>query len=201
MSAPLLRGPPGLYEIKDSDNNVSVVMALYCSCTMIGPTLSPSVSGYISETKLGWRMSFWIVSVVAGISFIPLIFFCPETYGPILLLRRAEKMRKEGDFSAAAPIELDDRSLKSIFVVTLTRPFRMFWQESIVFFTSLFLSLLYGTFYLSFSSYPMIYQGPYSLPYPPRSLFDPNNIYLQESTASQPAPRGSFSSLSPSAPH
>jgi hypothetical protein len=58
--------------------------------------------------------------------------------------------------------------LKSIFVVTLTRPFRMFWQESIVFFTSLFLSLLYGTFYLSFSSYPIIYQGLSLLFYPTR---------------------------------
>lgn len=137
------------------------MVAVFCACTMVGPTLAPFIGGYISETQLGWRMTFWIGFIIAAISFIPLIFFCPETYAPILLLRRAEKIRAEGDIHAVAPLELDDRSLKKIFTTTLTRPFRMFWQESIVFFTSMFLSLLYGTFYLSFQSFPMIYQGIY----------------------------------------
>ncbi|KAL7271416.1 hypothetical protein RUND412_005824 [Rhizina undulata] len=136
-------------------------MAIFCACTMIGPVVSPLVSGFVSAGRLGWRMSFWISAIFAGLSFIPVAFLCPETYAPIILLKRAQKMRNEGQADVIAPIELDDRSLKSIFSTTLTRPFRMFWNESIVFLTSLFMSLLYGTFYLFFQSYPIIFQGIY----------------------------------------
>ncbi|RPB01133.1 MFS general substrate transporter [Choiromyces venosus 120613-1] len=160
-SAPLSVTGGQLADLWDDPVKRGRLMAVFCACTMVGPTLAPFISGYISETALGWRMAFWLGFIVAAISFIPLIFFCPETYAPILLLRRAQKMRTEGDIHAVAPLELDDRSLKSIFATTLTRPFRMFWQESTVFFTSMFLSLLYGTFYLSFQSFPMIYQDIY----------------------------------------
>jgi MFS family permease len=134
-------------------------MALFCAFTMVGPTFAPFITGYISASPAGWRMAFWLGVMVAGVSFIPLLFLCPETYGPILLVRKAQKMRKAGNKDAIAPLELDERSLLSIFGTTLTRPFRMFWQESIVFLTSMFLALLYGTFYLFFTSYPLIFQG------------------------------------------
>ncbi|PWW78652.1 MFS general substrate transporter [Tuber magnatum] len=160
-SAPLSIAGAQLADLWDDPIKRGRLVAIFCVCTMIGPTLAPFIGGYISETELGWRMVFWIGIIVAAISFIPLIFFCPETYAPIILLRRAQKIRAEGDIHAVAPLELDDRSLKRIFATTLTRPFRMFWQESIVFFTSMFLSLLYGTFYLSFQSFPMIYQDIY----------------------------------------
>ncbi|KAI5845080.1 major facilitator superfamily domain-containing protein [Morchella snyderi] len=136
-------------------------MALFCAFTMVGPTFAPFITGYISASPAGWRMAFWLGVMVAGASFIPLLFFCPETYGPILLVRKAQNMRKAGNKDAIAPLELDERSLLSIFATTLTRPFRMFWQESIVFLTSMFLALLYGTFYLFFTSYPIIFQGIY----------------------------------------
>lgn len=143
------------------NTNIFLAMALFCAFTMVGPTFAPLISGYVSASPLGWRMAFWIGVIAAGVSFIPLLFLCPETYGPILLVRRAQKMRKNGDKNAIAPLELDERSLMRIFATTLTRPLRMFWQESIVFLTSIFLALLYGTFYLFFTSYPLIFQGQY----------------------------------------
>ncbi|KAG0642276.1 major facilitator superfamily domain-containing protein [Tuber brumale] len=160
-SAPLSVAGAQIADVWDDPVKRGRLVAVFCACTMVAPTLAPFISGYISETRLGWRMAFWIGFIIAAISFILLVFFCPETYAPILLLRRAEKIRAEGDIYAVAPLELDDRNLKRIFATTITRPFRMFWQESIVFFTSMFLSLLYGTFYLSFQSFPMIYQGIY----------------------------------------
>lgn len=135
-------------------------MASFCAFTMVGPTFAPMIAGYVSVSPMGWRMAFWIGVIIAAVS-LPLLFLCPETYGPVLLVHRAQKLRKEGDKNAIAPLELDERSLSSIFATTLTRPFRMFWKESIVFLTSIFLALLYGTLYLFFTSYPLIFQGPY----------------------------------------
>lgn len=116
---------------------------------MIGPTISPIISGFVSASYLGWRFTFWIATIVGGLFYIPVIL-CPETFGPILLLKRAHRLREAGAEDVVAPLELDDRSMASIFKTTLTRPFRMFFKESIVLLTSLFLSLIYGTFYLFF---------------------------------------------------
>ncbi|TGO83539.1 hypothetical protein BPOR_0630g00080 [Botrytis porri] len=46
--------------------------------------------GFISPV-LGWRWTFWIGLIVAGVSCAPLVFL-PETYGPILLLKRAQRL-------------------------------------------------------------------------------------------------------------
>lgn len=148
------------YQLVFCTDTILSAMALFCAFTMVGPTFAPAISGYVSASLEGWRMAFWIGVIVAGVS-LPLLVFCPETYGPILLVHRARKMRNEGDKDAIAPLELDERSLSSIFATALTRPFRMFWKESIVFLTSIFLALLYGTFYLFFTSYPLIFQGQY----------------------------------------
>lgn len=116
---------------------------------MIGPACSPFISGFVSNSALGWRMTFWIGTIVASLSFIP-VLWCPETFAPVILLAKARRLRKAGETSVIAPLELEDRSLTSILTTTITRPFRMFGQEAIVLLTSLFLSLLYGTFYLFF---------------------------------------------------
>ena len=117
---------------------------------MIGPACSPFISGFVSKSSLGWRMAIWIGAIIAGLSLIA-VAWCPETFAPVILLHKAQKLRAEGvDKDAYAPVELEDRSLKSIITTAISRPFRLFFQKGVVFFTSLFLSLLYGTFYLFF---------------------------------------------------
>ena len=133
-------------------------MAIFSAVTMVGPTLSPVIGGFVSASPAGWRMVFWLDVMIAGLSYIP-FFWCPETFAPVLLLRKAARLRSQGETDVIAPLELEDRSLKSSIKTTLSRPFRMFWYESIVLLVSLYLSLIYGTFYIFFQSYPLIYKG------------------------------------------
>jgi hypothetical protein len=87
----------------------------------------------------------------------------PETYGPILLARRARKIREEtGNQNIYAPIELEKKGWKQMATVTLTRPLRMLLFELIVLSTCLYLSLAYGIFYMYFEAYPIIFSGIYS---------------------------------------
>ena len=84
----------------------------------------------------------------------------PETYGPVILKRRARKIRKEtGNSSIISPLELESRDIRQMAIVTISRPFRMIFHESIVSLTSLYLSLAYAIFYLYFEAYPIIFQG------------------------------------------
>ena len=84
--------------------------------------------------------------IIAGVSLVPLLLL-PETYGPVILKKRAQKMRKEtGNSNIFAPIELEKKGAKQMLTITLTRPLRMIVFEAIVLFTCLYLSLAYAIF-------------------------------------------------------
>ncbi|KZZ94018.1 MFS drug transporter [Ascosphaera apis ARSEF 7405] len=139
------------------------VMATYMTSTAFGPVIAPAISGYVSTT-IGWRWVFWIDLCFNGFT-APWIFLLPETYGPIILKRRAAQLRKEtGHNKIVSQFDIEDRrNLKKMAKVTLTRPMRMFVRESIVLFTCLYLALVYAIFYLFFQAYPLIFTDLYGM--------------------------------------
>ena len=105
--------------------------------------------------------------MIAGVSLV-CIMFMPETFGPVLLKQRAQRLRKnarqsgsEDESRSYAPIELEKKGAKQMLTVTLMRPLHMIIYEAIVLFTCMYLSLAYGIFYLFFEAYPLIFQGTY----------------------------------------
>ncbi|CZR69647.1 related to fluconazole resistance protein (FLU1) [Phialocephala subalpina] len=135
-------------------------MAVFMGGTCIGPLIAPLISGFVAPS-LGWRWVFWIGLIVAGASWIPMLFL-PETFGPTLLAKRAAKLRKTtGNPNIFAPFDLEKKGFKQLATVTLTRPLRMLFFELIVLATCLYLSLAYGIFYMYFEAYPIIFQGIY----------------------------------------
>lgn len=138
-------------------------MALFMATTAFGPTIGPVICGYVVMTSWGWRGVFWIGLLLTAPSWIMLVFVT-ETYGPILLLRRAKRIRKQiGHSNVRAPIELEPRGLVQMVRVVLTRPIRMAVSEAIVAFTCLYLSLIYGIFYIFLQTYDIVYGGVYGL--------------------------------------
>lgn len=78
----------------------------------------------------------------------------PETYAPVILLRRAKKIRKEHPGSnATAPIELEKSDLQSIMTVVLARPLKMLFTEWLVALSCLYLALVYAIYYSRFFSF------------------------------------------------
>lgn len=129
---------------------------------MIGPALAPIVSGFVSPTYLTWRFCFWILLIIGILILVPQLWLLPETFGPALLVQKAKKLREEtGDDTFVAPAELEDRSIRRILRVAMTRPLEMLFTEAIVGCVSLYLAFVYGTFYMSFQSYPIIFQGKF----------------------------------------
>jgi len=130
--------------------------------TLMGPLFAPVVSGYCATT-IGWRWAFWIALVYAGATMIPLAFL-PETFGPVLLLRRARTIRKEDPAArVVAQHELEKKSFKELTTVVLTRPIRMIIFEPIVNTSCAYLALCYAIFYMSFEAFPIIFQDLYGL--------------------------------------
>ena len=100
--------------------------------------------------------------IVAGASLVFLCFL-PETYGPIILKKRAKGMRESTNPNAFAAIELEKKGARQMMTVTLMRPVHMIIYEAIVLFTCLYLSLAYAIFYLFFEAYPIIFGGLYHM--------------------------------------
>ncbi|KAF1811725.1 MFS general substrate transporter [Eremomyces bilateralis CBS 781.70] len=134
-------------------------MALFMAGTTFGPVLGPIIGGYLDP--VGWRWAFWVALILAGVTTFVLAFI-PETYGPLILKWKAQKLRKEtGDPNILAPLELEEKSMMHIFTVVLTRPIRMICFEAIVLFSCLYLALVYAIFYIFLQSYPIIYINTY----------------------------------------
>jgi MFS family permease len=127
--------------------------------------LGPIISGYVSVHS--WRWALWVGFIIAGVSIIPVLFL-PETYGPVILKKYAQQMRKAtGNPNIVAPIELEKKGAKQMITVTLMRPIRMLLFEAIALFSCLYLALAYAIFYMFFEAYPIIFQGELSSTYLP----------------------------------
>ncbi|KAI1372252.1 major facilitator superfamily transporter [Hypoxylon crocopeplum] len=137
-------------------------MAWFMVTTVFGPLLAPIISGFCSES-IGWRWTFWIGLIFAGLTLI-LVLFLPETYAPVLLSHRAAKIRKaDPNAQVYSATELEPRDMTQLITRVLTRPIRMILTELIVTATCLYLSLVYAIFYMSFQAFPIIFQNVYDL--------------------------------------
>ncbi|KAJ9504159.1 hypothetical protein LTR99_005911 [Exophiala xenobiotica] len=153
----------GLYaDIYNDPRERGQSMAWFMVATTFGPILAPAISGFIAENT-SWRWVFAVGTLLAVLT-IPLICIMPESYTPVLLSRKAKRLRKEtGDSEIIARTDLQKKTLRHILTVVMTRPYRMLFQEVIVMCTCAYLALAYGIFYIYFQAYPIIFQGPDSV--------------------------------------
>jgi multidrug resistance protein len=127
-----------------------VPMAAFSAAPFIGPAVGPLVGGFLSDAA-GWRWLYWIQLILSAVAWALITFTVPETYTPKLLARRAKKLRKEtGDDKFVTEEDLDLRPLSQRLRLFLLRPFQLLFRELIVFFISLYMSVLYGLLYMFF---------------------------------------------------
>jgi len=87
------------------------------------------------------------------------LLFVPETYAPVLLQRKAKKIRFETQ-NWAIHSAADERKVDFHDIVTryLLRPFAMLLKEPILVLLTLYMCLIYGLIYLLFEAYPISFQ-------------------------------------------
>ncbi|KAI1187844.1 major facilitator superfamily transporter [Nemania serpens] len=162
-SAPIAVVTGQLADIYEDPVTRGRALAYFMATTVCGPLLAPVISGFCSTT-IGWRWSFWVALIYAGATLIPVAFLLPETYAPVLLTRRAQKLRKaDPTVQVYAAFELEEKAIKQVVTKVLTRPIRMLLTELIVTATCLYLAVVYAIFYISFGSFPIIFQDLYGL--------------------------------------
>ena len=110
---------------------------------------------------LGWRWSFWIALIIAGVSFVGVVLL-PETYGPKLLTEEAKRQRRSGRV-VFGPLEIETESWQERLRINLATPLHMLFTELIVAASCLYLAFLYGNFYMFFGAYPIIFRDLYGM--------------------------------------
>ncbi|KAI1423465.1 MFS general substrate transporter [Xylaria sp. FL1777] len=127
---------------------------------LLGPVIGPVAGGYIAET-LGWHWSFWVVAIIEGVLIVVCLILLPETYAPVLLERKASRLRKETG-NPYLRSKLDSRkSPKTIFKMALTRPLKLLFQSPIIVMLAFTVSIVYGYLYLLFTTFTNVFVNQY----------------------------------------
>ncbi|QRV93887.1 major facilitator superfamily transporter [Ceratobasidium sp. AG-Ba] len=127
---------------------------------LIGPVFGPIGGGFISGSgHKGWRWNFWAMFIFAVVTLAGMSFV-PETFAPVLLRRRAERLQKEseGRLHYVSKFDLHGKKKPSTTLkIALSRPFAMLIHEPIVLVLTIYIALIYGVLYGLFASFPIIF--------------------------------------------
>ncbi|KAK7046612.1 MFS general substrate transporter [Favolaschia claudopus] len=136
-------------------------MSVFTAAVFLGPVIGPIVGGFILQNGLTWRWIFWVGMMFAAVCTGIMILTLPETYAPVILLKKAKALRKAdpvGNRHLFAAHEKQDWSLKGVTQRTLFRPFQMIASELILILITVYLSLVYGVLYALFQAVPIIFK-------------------------------------------
>jgi multidrug resistance protein len=134
--------------------------ALYSLGPLLGPSIGPVAGGLIAD-NISWRWTFRIVTIVAAISAILGAILLPETYAPVLLRRKVQRIRMETGNPTLETIYGKDKTIQQRISTALIRPFILLFTQPIVIVLTLFQSCLYGTFYIILVTLTRSYQQVY----------------------------------------
>jgi hypothetical protein len=100
------------------------------------------------------------MAIFTGVIWLICAFFLPETYAPVLLRKRAAALsKKTGNvYKSSQDAEQGTKSVGSVFKTALTRPWILLFREPIVFLLSIYMAIIYGTLYMLFAAFPIVYQ-------------------------------------------
>lgn len=161
-------------------------MVLFTGTTMLGIGLGPLVSGFLAQ-HLSWRWVFYIQVITSSILVGLVTIFFKETRQPILLSRKAKKLNEwyekleslgaigmrtrelDQGVIAVTPRRIRYRvlaeeqrlSLWTMISVSLTRPARLLFTESIVICFALWVSFSWAILYLQFGAIPIVFETVY----------------------------------------
>ena len=145
-----------------SEENRGKYLAGVSAGTLLGPILGPVIAGFLITAR-GWRWVFWLVTIVSGAMSVVLLLLGRETYHPVILQRKVDRLRKL----------TGNPNLRSIFDDGLTpvrhlqrgmaRPLKLLVRSPVSLVCALYLAVVYGYLYLMFSSITVVFQQQYGI--------------------------------------
>ncbi|RMZ75398.1 hypothetical protein DV738_g5477, partial [Chaetothyriales sp. CBS 135597] len=157
-SSPLTNGGGVIADIFPA-NERGLAMALLALAPSMGPCFGPALAGFLGENE-GWRWVMGMLAIFSGVLWIVGSLFIPETYAPVILRKRAAKLSQMTGkvYKTRTDIEKGPVKLASVMKTALIRPWILLFMEPIVLILSIYLAIIYGTLYLLFGAFPIVFQ-------------------------------------------
>lgn len=136
-----------------------LAMALFAAAPFLGPVLGPIIGGFLGEAA-GWRWVMGFLAAFSGTLWLLGTALVPETYAPYLLRQRAAKLSEMTGMHYVSKLEHEQGrvNLAQSFKTALLRPWILLFREPIVLLLSLYMAIIYGTLYMLFAAFPIVYQ-------------------------------------------
>lgn len=138
----------------------ATAMALMTMGVLLGPIIAPIIGGVISDSDLGWRWVFWVLTILAGVVALCMLVFGRESYAPVLLQRRVDRLRKEtGNEMLRSKLDIG-LSPADYFKRSIVRPLKMLVFSPICIIFAIYLAIVYGYMYLMFTTISRVFTDP-----------------------------------------
>lgn len=135
-----------------------IAVGTSASIMNLGSTISPIVGAYIVD-RYNWRWTAWTSLILCGVVGLLCIVLLRESSHNRLLMRRAAHLRREtGNPNYRARAEMASLNPQVLLRKYCTKPIRMFCQEPILIVMTTYLTLVYGTLYLSYQLFPRAFR-------------------------------------------
>jgi MFS family permease len=123
----------GLYVDILEPIEIGVALSVFAGVVFASPAAGPIVGSFLTQSSLGWRWTAWITLVVGAIFTSMAWAVTPETFAPLILRRKAKRMRyKTKNWALHAESEEQQVDLRALVTKYLTKPIRMLLKEPIV---------------------------------------------------------------------
>ena len=123
----------------------------------------PIIGGFITA-RTDWRWMFWATSIFQGVMIFVSFFSFPESFGPLILRKRAKRLIKETGntryFTASQRLD-GDRSAWAILGRALTRPLRLLMFHPIIQISAIESGFNYGILYIVLSTFSDLFKNQY----------------------------------------
>ncbi|AEO59172.1 general substrate transporter [Thermothelomyces thermophilus ATCC 42464] len=136
-------------------------MAAWALGPLLGPCIGPVAGGYLIRAA-GWRWVYWLIAILAGVITVFTFFTIKESYAPVILERKAKRLRKEtGNPNLRSALAGSFASPAEKLKGAIVRPLKLLCLTPIVTLMSLYVAVTYGILYLLFSTFSIVFPTYY----------------------------------------
>ena len=141
-----------------------LAITVFAVSVFLGPMVGPFIGAFTVTSYLGWRWDGYWSMIMGFTTFILIVFVVKETYPPVVLVSKAEILRRRTkNWAIHAKQEEVEIDIVEMVERNLTRPMRMLVTEPILLSIAVYLSFVYGLMYITLAAYPLVFQGVHGM--------------------------------------
>ncbi|KAK1092881.1 hypothetical protein LTR48_003447 [Friedmanniomyces endolithicus] len=127
---------------------------------LLGRAIGPIIGGLIADS-IGWRCIFWVLSIFDALLLLLAFFVFPETFGQLLLYRKAHKLTLETGKPHITEFATLSQPLSIKLKNGFLRPSRLLLTQPIMQVVGVFMAFNYGKLFFVLSSYARLWTNDY----------------------------------------